>query len=314
MGVTQSTDGDISNNHNNESGKFSARDALLINLDLDSGELKRTKCYGGTGDDIFSNLMVTDNNTLLIAGYTYSCNGDLEGINFFAGDSSRYFDYKGWIVELTQEGIQKKATVYNSNPILRESKFRSIHKDNSGFILCGSVVSNGPEDILTIQVDSTLEVISSQQFGGALYDYGVDCFKHDNGDYFLVGHTNSNNSGDILGNHWTDTIGPVISSRQDVWIAKLKMFQVGIDSYGPINPRLNLYPNPAHKTMNIEFGNVNCKYHVFNETGQEIKTNYLVQGCTNMDVSDWSNGAYYLNLEYGTAIYTYKFIVLHYPY
>ncbi len=81
--VTQSNDGDVSGNH----GYY---DYWVVKLDS-SGDIQWQKCLGGSNIDCASSIQQTSDEGFIIAGYTYSNNGDVSGHH---GN----FDY--WVVKL----------------------------------------------------------------------------------------------------------------------------------------------------------------------------------------------------------------------
>lgn len=85
-GKTHSNDGDVSGNHG-------AADFWVVKLNS-SGDILWQKCLGGTIDDYANSIQQTSDGEFIVAGYTWSNDGDVSGKHFFC-------DY--WVVKLTNE-------------------------------------------------------------------------------------------------------------------------------------------------------------------------------------------------------------------
>lgn len=86
-GDTDSTDGDVAGNHGSS-------DNWIVKLDK-SGNIEWKKCIGGSNTDTANHIQQTSDGGYIVAGETYSTNGDVTGNH---GDR----DY--WIVKLKKEG------------------------------------------------------------------------------------------------------------------------------------------------------------------------------------------------------------------
>ena len=67
-GYTYSNDGDVSGNHGD-------RDAWVIKISS-KGKLLSSHCYGGSGDDVATDMIKTPGNTYTFAGWSFSNDGD----------------------------------------------------------------------------------------------------------------------------------------------------------------------------------------------------------------------------------------------
>lgn len=68
-GYTQSNNGDVSGNHG-------SNDLWVVKVETTTGMLVKQKCYGGTLSDRGNSVML-DNNSIYLAGYTASVDGDV---------------------------------------------------------------------------------------------------------------------------------------------------------------------------------------------------------------------------------------------
>jgi hypothetical protein len=86
-GTSGSTNGDVTGNHGSQ-------DFWIVKLD-NGGNLQWQKTYGGSGADVPYALDLTDDGGYVIAGETYSSNGDVTG-NHSSGDY--------WIIKIDDTG------------------------------------------------------------------------------------------------------------------------------------------------------------------------------------------------------------------
>ncbi|MEP7317820.1 MAG: hypothetical protein ABI921_03740, partial [Panacibacter sp.] len=88
-GYTASDDGDVSGNHS-----VDYTDGWIIKI-TNSGIIQWQKCIGGTDDDKFDVVQTTADGGYILAGYSFSADGDV-GNNKGMGD--------GWVVKLDVAG------------------------------------------------------------------------------------------------------------------------------------------------------------------------------------------------------------------
>ena len=79
VGSAKSNNGNVSNHHPLTPG-FYDRDFWLIKVDS-LGNLLWNKCYGGSGGDDANSLIQTLDGGFIMAGYTYSEDGDVIGLH-----------------------------------------------------------------------------------------------------------------------------------------------------------------------------------------------------------------------------------------
>jgi hypothetical protein len=122
-GYTTSNDGDVSGNHGGE-------DYWVVKLDS-SGNIQWQKCLGGTGDDRANSIQQTTDGGYVVAGYTYSNDGDVSG-----NHGGRDF----WVVKLDASGnIQWQKCLGGTN----WDEAYSIHQTtDGGYVVAGRTWSN----------------------------------------------------------------------------------------------------------------------------------------------------------------------------
>ncbi|MPR37296.1 hypothetical protein [Salmonirosea aquatica] len=199
VGYTQSTDGDVSGNHGNS-------DYWVVKLDA-AGGIVWQKALGGTGYDEAKVITASGDGGFVVAGFTYSTDGDVSGNH---GNS----DY--WVVKLDSLGsiVWQKAlggTGYDIANALTAS-------DDGGFVVAGFTESNngdvaenqGNADYWVVRLDSLGGIVWQKALGGTDYDDAFAITASDDGGFVVAGFTESND-GDVSGNH----------GNADYWVVRL---------------------------------------------------------------------------------------------
>jgi hypothetical protein len=197
-GHTDSHDGDITS-------IAGERDVWIVKLNS-SGAIQWQKTIGGDKSDYAYSFQSTSDGYIL-AGYTYSNNGDVFG---------NHGDADAWIVKLSNSGtIQWQKSLGGSN----EEIARSIQPTpDGGYIVAGSAKSNngdvsgnhGGSDAWIIKLSSSGTIQWQKSLGGSYEEIARSVQSTTDGGYIITGSAVSTN-GDISNNH----------GGQDAWIVKL---------------------------------------------------------------------------------------------
>jgi hypothetical protein len=181
LGTTLSSDGDVSAHKGD-------LDAWLIDID-GNGNLLWEKSIGGSGADQLYNIKSSADGNYIMAGWTYSSDGD---ISFHHGDAD------AWIVKVNVQG-----------DIVFEKTYGGSHQDlaydvtpvsDGGYIFCGRLVSmDGDASDRTVEafagwfvkLNSAGAVAGKVYLGESGYDYGTVALEASNGDYVFAGETNT---------------------------------------------------------------------------------------------------------------------------
>jgi len=199
VGMTTSTDGDVTGNHGN--GDYWVVKVSSI------GDIQWEKCLGGSDYDAATTIQQTTDGGYIVAGYTYSTDGDVTG-NHGNGDF--------WVVKLSSNGaIQWQKCLGGSNFDYANSIRQTT---DGGYIVAGYTFStdgdvsgnHGNGDFWVVKLSSNGAIQWQKCFGGSNSDYARDIQKTLDGGYLVVGYTYSNN-GDVSGNH----------GDADYWVVKL---------------------------------------------------------------------------------------------
>jgi hypothetical protein len=198
-GRTYSNDGDVSGNHGDI-------DAWVVKLNS-SGDIIWQKCLGGTSGDYANSIQQTSDSGFIVAGYTWSNDGDVSG-------NHGYYDY--WVVKLNSSGDiewQKclGGTYYDYAYSIQQTS-------NGGFIVAGSTNSingdvsgyHGYFDYWVVKLNSSGDILWQKCLGGTSDDYANSIQQTSDGGFIVAGYTNSND-GDVTENH----------GGYDTWVVKL---------------------------------------------------------------------------------------------
>jgi hypothetical protein len=206
-GQTASTDGDVSNNQG-------GIDVWIIKLDK-SGIKQWQKTFGGSASEGASSVIQTSDGGYIMAGWTYSNDGDVMG--YHAGWGMWVGNFDGWVIKLNKDGQLIWNKAYGGS---RNETFNSIiESKNNSYIIAGNTkssgdgdvgVNHGDNDAWILNIDRDGKIIWQKTVGGSNGDYADYITSTSDGGYMLAGHTSSND-GDVSGNH-----GGV-----DAWVVKL---------------------------------------------------------------------------------------------
>jgi len=206
-GYTESNDGDVSGWHEGyDDGGNPLPDYWVVKLD-GNGNIQWQKALGGSEGDEALSIQQTSDGGYIVAGETYSNNGNVSGNH--GGEDA-------WIVKLDRDGnIQWQKSLGGSN----DDWAKSIQQtSDGGYIVAGRTKSNdgdvsenhGGKDAWIVKLDSSGNIEWQKALGGSSYDVALSIQQTSDGGYIVAGYTESND-GDVSENHgW-----------YDCWIVKL---------------------------------------------------------------------------------------------
>jgi len=200
-GYSSSTNGDVTGNHGSS-------DYWIIKLDS-TGNLQWQKSLGGSSGERAFDIQQTNEGSYIIAGDTYSYNGDLSTTGFGARDF--------WIVKLG-----------NTGNIVWEKRFGGSGEDNaytiiqttdSGYIAAGATTStngnitsnNGQGDYWIIKLDASGNLQWQKTFGSITYDQAYSVSQTADENFIVAGYVSSNTGA---------AESPAFASSQ-YWLVKL---------------------------------------------------------------------------------------------
>jgi hypothetical protein len=198
-GYTSSTNGDVTANHGNN-------DAWVLKLSA-TGTIVWQKTLGGTSDDSANSIQPTSDGGYIMAGYTYSNNGDVTGNH--GGEDA-------WVVKLSATGALVWQKTLGGTATDSANSIQPT--SDGGYIVAvdtestnGDVTGNhGGKDAWVVKLSATGAIVWQKTLGGTDSDTAGSVQPTPDGGYILASLTQSTN-GDVTGNHGVD----------DAWVVKL---------------------------------------------------------------------------------------------
>ncbi|NNF32576.1 MAG: T9SS type A sorting domain-containing protein, partial [Saprospiraceae bacterium] len=179
-------------------------DFWVVKLDYD-GNMLWQKCYGGSGLDFPNSMSLYHNQSVFIAGYTDSDDGDVTGYH----DS---YDY--WVISIDLEGnlLWQKALGGSSwdqaFDIYWEWVFGYIWVIGESLSEDGDITTNhGTTDYWMVALDITGKVLFEKSFGGSGEESGKSILLDYEGGIYVFGSASSTD-GQVEDNH----------GNSDIWI------------------------------------------------------------------------------------------------
>jgi len=198
-GSSNSNDGDVTGNHG-------LRDYWVVKIDS-IGNIQWQKSIGGSNEDIAGNIEITNDGGYIVAGYSFSNDGDVSG-NHGGADF--------WIVKLDGLGnIQWQKSLGGTDA---DIGYYSQLTNDEGYVVVGYSYSNdgdvssnhGGADYWIVKLDSLGNILWQKSFGGTDEEYCYSIQQTRDSGFVMVGFSRSND-GDVTGNH----------GGEDYWVVKL---------------------------------------------------------------------------------------------
>ena len=204
-GYTKSNDGDVTNFHGGDG------DFWVLKL-LSDGTIQWQKTYGGTREDNAYSIQQTNDGGYIVAGHSWSNDGDVLVNNGLADC---------WILKLDNSGgIQWQKSIGGT---IYETIYSIKQTSDGGFII-GGVIDTNPgsssysgHNGLIIKIDVLGNVMWQKSIGGTNTDDICSAQETSDGGYIIASYSSSTD-GDVTGNHggydyWiikTDSSGNII--------------------------------------------------------------------------------------------------------
>lgn len=210
-GYTQSIDGDVTGHHS--PGKY---DAWVVKISS-TGVLQWQRALGGENYDNAGTVKQTADGGYIVTAYTTSGGGDLSG-------SIGNGDY--WVVKLDNAGILQWQKVFGGTDWDAPNDVIQLADGNylvAGFAqsVDGDITNNhGQKDAWLVKLDNSGNKLWSKCFGGTCTESATGISQTTDGNYIMVGFTNSND-GDVSGLHGTPCAIVGGTFAPDYWAVKI---------------------------------------------------------------------------------------------
>ena len=212
-GGSRSSDGDVTGHHSSSHPGIFTRDYWVVKLDS-AGNIEWQKSLGGSENDYAYSIQQTSDGGFVVAGFSYSNDGDVTGHHGIPGDSLDY-----WIVKLNSIGnIEWQKSLGGSNNDWAHSIQQTV---DGGYIVAGRSNSNdgdvtghhgitGYPDYWIVKLNTTGNIEWQKSLGGSGWDV-ANSIQQTGDDGFIVAGYSTSNDGDVTGNH----------GSFDYWVVKL---------------------------------------------------------------------------------------------
>lgn len=324
-GHTKSNNGDVTGNQG-------GWDYWVVRLDA-TGSITWQKSLGGSGYDYAHSIEQTTDGGYIVAGYSYSDDGDLTVNN---GDAD------GWVVKLNATG---DITWQKSLGGSASDEVRSVQQTaGGGYIVTGYSNStdgdvtgnNGLFDYWVVKLDGSGNLTWEKSIGSSEFEYAYSIDQTIDGGYIVAGNSDSisgsydymlvkldgsgntdwqkflggsgfdainsiqqtADEGFIIGGYSDSNDGDVTGNNgdDDFWIVKLSPETTSIDEYKELV--VNVYPNPTTKEFTISSGQiVNSSFKLYNTAGKVELTGSINAKEQTIDISSLPEGAYTIVFE-----------------
>ena len=279
-------------------------DVFVIKFDS-IGNIIWKKTFGGSKWDKSYSIVCLEDNSLLVTGNTDSNDGDFRDMNKGGNEV--------FIVKLDSIGnIKWKKTFGGTN----EEETRSITvTKNNGVILVGNTNSNngdfsllnkknGTNDLFIVKLDTNGDLVWKRTYGGTGNDQGRSIIYRPNGDFLILGYTDSKDY---------DFTGLTKGGYHDIFVMKLDSNgnlnnTTSINEFSEPTTTLSVHPNPFHNSTTISYRvetPSNVRIELLNTLGQTIEVlreDYTDIGTYQLplNVSTLSSGMYSVRMRYGS--------------
>lgn len=179
-----------------ESFGAGSRDVYLIRIDENGNELW-AKTYGGTNQEGGNQIIATDDGNYLLFGFTQT---------FGAGDRDFY------LLKINPQGEVIWTKTYGS-PNYEESQ-EIVKVESGGYLLFGhSAAFDLNHDMYAVKINEDGDIVWGETYGGNAHDGGEGALQDSEGNFLLLGRSNSFGNGEQAYLVKTNSSGEIISEN-----------------------------------------------------------------------------------------------------
>ena len=283
---TTFNNGDVTSSHG-------SGDYWIVKL-TSTGVIQWQKSLGGTSNDEAYSVIQTTDGGYIVAGHSYSNNGDVTGTHEGG-------DY--WIVKLTSAGVIQWQKSFGGTRF--DEAYSIIQTTDGGYVVIGNSESNDGDvtgnheggDYWIVKLSSTGVILWQKSLGGSEWEYAYDVIQSIDGGFVVAGYSNSTD-GDVTGN-----------TGADYWIVKLSPDNLSSTTFADTNT-FTIFPNPTKENLTIKLDYF-IHYQEITITdilGKTIHYQKLNGLITTINTNNFKKGIYFLNLIEGSIKTIKKFI------
>jgi hypothetical protein len=275
-GRSASINGDVPGNH----GNF---DSWIIKIDS-IGTIQWKTDQGGTNADHCNSIGITDDGGYLVLGSSASKTGQ------FAANHGN-FDF--WVYKLSATGNFEWQKFYGGTNY--DTGEGMIKLKNGNFVLVGDtqstdgdLIGNTGTSAWMVCIDQNGGVVWKKTYGGSQSDGFVKIAELDNGDFIVIGASNSTD-GDVQS-------GQGSLNGTEIWVVHMST-TTGVEDAAPALNKRMLAPNPASNYIEIFSKETleNCTVSIYSLDGIVVGRQPLPSN-RKIDLSALSPGVYVLEI------------------
>lgn len=266
-------------------GGGSHRDYLLLKLNP-AGVIQSWRFIGGSDEDYPQQIIPTTDGGYAIVGYTYSNDGQATGT---------HLAWQEWWVVKTDASFaiqwQKQYCSY-----AYDMAYGIAQTTDGGFIIGGHSntlvdggdfsIGKGLYDVWILKINTSGSIVWKKNYGGSGTDYLLSLDKTTDGSIVFAGATDTNNNGDVSGNH----------GGGDWWVVKLGV-PTTIEELN--KSKLTIYPNPANNELNISVDEslIGAQLYLYNTTGVLLQSMSIETVNSRFEITNYPTGTYIMEIK-----------------
>lgn len=291
--------------------------AIVVKLNA-VGKIEWYKCYGGSGPDGVSTLLELSDG-YLIAAWGSSDDGDLQGGGWHPGwynNSTNTPTGDVWLIKIDFSGNIIWQKCYGGS--MSDGATRIFQSVDGGFVIFGDTSSNDGDvsgnlssgqltSIWVFKVNENGVFQWQRCIGGTANEKVYGVVKHNDNKYTVLGRMYVSPTGDVNCSNF------IPESSHNYWVFGISVTPVNIVETLPKPNTVNIYPNPANATLNIDFPN---GYDIGNSTIEIIDINGKaklktkpISSSTQLDIEKLVPGIYLVKIQNDKALMT-KMIII----
>lgn len=251
--------------------------AYVLKFDKD-GILLWDSTFGGSKFDVANSIIETNDGNYVFIGTT----------NSFDTTNNDYY-----IVKISTNGSliwQNYLSIINN-----EEAFDIYELSNSNllFVAQTNTFGGGKTDVHLVTLTSSgFWAAKASTFGSTEMEIPTGLAVNSNGIMYISGYTNSFGKG--LNDLMVIKVDTITKNQQYTFTENEDLAPISVNELGIKNFSINIYPNPAKKTLHINSSKYPVNIQLIDILGKPILERKIHKQLTNIDISSFPNGFYSL--------------------